>query len=414
MSILLRVAVFACALGLVAGCTSDDSSSESSTSSGAAPTVASADPEKAEAVLKVARDYMAEAHMKAVIVKVSIDGKEIVTQALGESMTGVPATVDMHFRNGAVAISYVSTLLMKLVEEQKVSLADKVSKYLPDLPHADRVTVGQLAQMTSGYEDFVLGNEEFGKQVYGNPFKAWTTEDQLALAVNKPLLYEPGTNWNYAHTNYVILGQVLEKATGETMADLLQEKVLDPLGLKNTVPNLTAEIPEPVLHAFTGERKSFLNIPADQPFYEESSFWNPSWTINHGAIQTTNISDLHDTAIALGTGKLLTPESYKLWATTDLRGKTTALPGCLTCREFGVEQTYGLGVWLIGDWLMQNPLFFGYSAAEAYLPQDKIAIAVAVTYAEEAFEGESVPNAGDVLWRKIGAVLAPDHVPPQK
>ena len=73
-------------------------------------------------------------------------------------MTGVPATTDMHFRNGAVAISYMSTLLLHLVDEKKVSLDDKVSKWLPDMPHADRVTLGQLAQMTSGYIDFVIGN----------------------------------------------------------------------------------------------------------------------------------------------------------------------------------------------------------------------------------------------------------------
>ena len=58
----------------------------------------------------------------------------MVTSASGESMTGVPATTDMHFRNGAVAISYVATLLLRLVDEKKVSLDDKLSKYLPGRP----------------------------------------------------------------------------------------------------------------------------------------------------------------------------------------------------------------------------------------------------------------------------------------
>jgi CubicO group peptidase (beta-lactamase class C family) len=74
-------------------------------------------------------------------------------------MTGVPATTDMHFRNGAVAISYVSTLLLQLVDEKKVSLDDKVSKWLPDIPYSDQVTLGQLAQMTSGYVDYVNTDE---------------------------------------------------------------------------------------------------------------------------------------------------------------------------------------------------------------------------------------------------------------
>ncbi len=77
----------------------------------------------------------------------------------------------MHFRNGAVAISYVSTLLLKLVDEKKVSLDDKLSKWLPDVPHADRVTLGQLAQMTSGYVDYVIGNTALNEALYANPFR---------------------------------------------------------------------------------------------------------------------------------------------------------------------------------------------------------------------------------------------------
>ena len=186
----------------------------------------STDPAKAEAVMRIVRDTMAQAHLKAVIVRVTVDGKEVVTQAVGESMTGVPATTDMHFRNGAVAISYVSTLLLELVDENKVSLDDKLSKWLPEVPNADRVTLGQLAQMTSGYRDYVIGNPEFEAALYANPFRQWTTHELLSFATSQPLLYEPGTNWNYAHTNYVLLGLALEKATGENMSKLLSDKVL--------------------------------------------------------------------------------------------------------------------------------------------------------------------------------------------
>ena len=65
-------------------------------------------------------------------------------------------------------------------------------------------------------------------------------------ATSQPLLYQPGTNWNYAHTNYVLLGLALEKASGQEMSKLLSEKVLQPLGLTNTNNNLTPEIPSPV------------------------------------------------------------------------------------------------------------------------------------------------------------------------
>ena len=179
------------------------------------------------------------------------------------------------------------------------------------MPNADRVTLGQLAQMTSGYVDYVIGNTEFEKALYEDPFRQWEPDQLLGFATSRPLLYEPGTNWNYAHTNYVLLGKALEKATGEDMPKLLEDKVLRPLGLTNTANSFTPEIPAPVLHAFTSERRAALKIPGGTPFYEESTYWNPSWTITHGAIQTTNIYDMEASAAGLGSGKLLSKESYE-------------------------------------------------------------------------------------------------------
>jgi CubicO group peptidase (beta-lactamase class C family) len=394
-----------CALLLLTGC-----------APGALPTdtpTSTTDTAKADAVMRIVRDTMAQEHLKAVIVRVTIDGKEVVTQALGESMTGVPATTAMHFRNGAVAISYVSTLLLKLVDEKKVGLDDKLSKWLPEIPNADRVTLRQLAQMTSGYVDYVIGNTAMNEALYANPFRHWTVHEMLGYAINKPLLYAPGTNWNYAHTNYVLLGLALEKATRQEMSKLLSDKVLRPLGLTNTANNLTPEIPSPVLHAFSSERRAFLKIPTDKPFYEESTFWDPSWTITHGAIQTSNIYDMEATAVGIGSGRLLTSDSYKAMVSTHLRGKTHKQPGCTTCDEMTDAYTYGLGIVISGNWLIQNPLFGGYGAIEAYLPSQKIAIAAAVTFAPEAFDDQGdYTNAADPLFRKIAAELAPEDAPP--
>lgn len=373
----------------------------------------SADRAKADAVLRVVQNFMAQAHLKAVIVRITLDGKEIVTRAVGDSMSGVPATPDMHFRNGAVAISYVSTLLLKLVDEKKLSLDDKLSKWLPDFPNAGRVTLGQLAQMTAGYPDYVIGNQQFETGLYANPFQQWITQDILGQISGRPLLYEPGSNWNYAHTDYVLLGLALEKATGRDMPTLLRDEVLGPLGLKATANSDTPEIPQPVLHAFSSERRAALKIPAGTPFYEESTYWNPSWTITHGAVQTTTIYDMEATAVGVGSGKLLTADSYKKMVSTALRGKTHAQPGCPTCFEQNEGYTYGLGIISSGDWLMQNPLFSGCAAVEAYLPAQKIAIAVAVTYAPEAFDDQgNYSNQADILFRKIGAVMAPSEAPP--
>ncbi|ORB66376.1 serine hydrolase domain-containing protein [Mycolicibacterium tusciae] len=407
MPVLRRLLVALCAIALTAGCTPGVPPAEPPA------TGANVDNAKADAVMRAVREAIADEHLKAVIVRVTVDGQEVVTDAVGESMTGVPAATNMHFRNGAVAISYVATLLLKLVDEQKVSLDDKLSKFLPEIPHADRVTLGQLAQMTSGYVDYVIGNTAMNEALYANPFRRWTVHDLLQYAIKKPLLYEPGTNWNYAHTNYLLLGLALEKATGQEMPKLLSDKVLRPLGLTNTVNSLTPEIPAPVLHAFSSERRAFLKIPPGTPFYEESTFWDPSWTITHGAIQTTDIYDMEATAAAIGSGRLLSTESYEKMVSTDLRGKTRKQPGCTTCDEMTDGYTYGLGIVISGNWLLQNPLMSGYSAIEAYLPSQKIAIAVAATYLPEAFDDQGdYTNAADTVFRKIGAVLAPDDAPP--
>jgi CubicO group peptidase (beta-lactamase class C family) len=371
------------------------------------------DTAKVDAITRIIEQTMAEQHLKAVITRVTLEGRDLLTRAFGDSMTGVPATTAMHFRNGAVAISYVSTLLLRLVDRGKVSLDDKLSKWLPEVPNSERVTLGQLAQMTSGYVDYVIGNTEFSKALYEAPFRQWEPDQLLGFATSRPLLYDPGTNWNYAHTNYVLLGKALEKATGEDMPTLLSDEVLKPLGLTNTANSFTPEIPAPVLHAFTSERREALGIPSGTPFYEESTYWNPSWTITHGAIQTTNVYDMEASAAAIGSGKLLSKESYEKMVSTDLRGKTRAQPGCTTCAELNDVYTYGMGIVISGDWLLQNPLFAGEAGVMAYLPSKKIAIAVAVTYEPEAFDEQgNYVNAADVLFRAIGRELAPEDAPP--
>lgn len=418
-----RLVLLILGLSLVAACSSTGSSGAPATtvSSQTTQVPASADPAKEATVDATVQKAMTDLHLRSAIVRVTIDGEEIITKAYGESMTGVPATTDMNFRNGAVAISYVSTALLQLVDEGKVSLDDKVSTWLPEIPHSDEVTLGQLAQMTSGYTDYVIGNEEVDAMLYADPFRQWTPEELLATVVSKPLLYPPGTNWNYAHTNYVILGLALEKITGTPMEELLQERVLGPLGLDSTSGNdSTPAIPEPVLHAFTSERRSALGIPEGTDFYEESTFWNPSWTITRGAIQTTDIYDLNDTAVAIGTGKLLSPESFEKMTSNDLIGRTTTLPGCATCTVQSERYAYGLGLTITGDWFTQAPLFSGQAGAFAYLPSQKVAIAVAVTVTDDAFteDGSYKPelqgNPADVLWRDIATALVPDDAPPSR
>lgn len=366
--------------------------------------------ERAEIIVKLAREAMKKYDLNAVIVRVTIDGKELLTEALGESMAGVPATKDMHFRNGAVAFSYITTLLLQLVDENKAALDDKLSKWFPDLPRADRVTLKMLANMTSGYADYVL-DEDMIADNYDDPFRIWTPEELVAFGVFKPLLFDPGTNWSYSHTGYVILGQVLEKISGRPLAELMQDRIFKPLDLNHTKSSITAEIPSPTLHAFSSERRHALGVPPEARFYEESTFWNPSWTTAPGAVQTTDIYDLTKTAEAVGTGALVSHYSHRAQVGPELVGFGSQTPECPTCRALDKEHAYGLGVFLRGPWILQPPLFGGYAATGAYHPEEKITIGVVTTFGEDSFDDKGAYKFGNVaetLFAAIAAYLVPD------
>ena len=341
---------------------------------------------QAAEIRSIVRSAMAADHLRSVIVRVTVGNTPVITQAFGSSLTGVPATTSMNFRNGAVAFSYVATLLMEFVDEHKLSLSDPISKWEPTLPEASQVTVKMLANMTSGYPDYVT-DPAFLAAFNADPFHAFTAPERLTYAFSRPISFPPGTNRGYAHTNYLILGEILSKVGGKPLATLLRDKVLRPLGLNHTVAEATAEIPSPVLHAFSSERRVPLGIPPTTSFYEESTYWNPIWGTPIGANETTTIYDMTKTAAGVGSGVLLSKSSYQAMTGPNLLGFGTRQADCSCFPQTNVYN-YGIGIVRSGSWLLQNPLYGGYAATEAYLPSKKIAIAAAVTFAPGAFDAE--------------------------
>ena len=144
-------------------------------------------------------------------------------------------------------------------------------------------------------------------------------------------------------------------------------------------------IQRPVLHAFSSERREAMGIPPSEPFYQDFTYWNPSWTLAEGAVQTTNIYDMTATADAIGTGSLLSPELHTAQVAPSLIGFGHQEDGCPTCHTLDTVYSYGIGVVISGSWILQNPLFGGYGSVEAYLPSQKLAIALAVTFEPAAF-----------------------------
>jgi D-alanyl-D-alanine carboxypeptidase len=336
-------------------------------------------------IVAIARAAMKQHDLHAVILGVWIDKKPVVTVALGQSMTGVPATTHMHFRIGSIAIAYLTTLLLQLVDQKRVSLDDKLSKWLPSLPHADSITLGMLAESRSGYPDYEK-SPALAKALDADPFREFSQQELIRMGTPQKLLYKPGTSWSYAHTNFVILGEALQTITGKPVARLMQEQILAPLGLHDTDSPSTPDIRPPVLHAFDSERGR----------YEESTYWNPSWTLARGAIMTSNIYDVGKSAIAIGTGALLSPRSHR----------EQIFPRSLLSRPH--KAYYGMGVFIVNSWILQNPLFSGYQAIMAYLPSKKIAIAITSTLGEKSSPST---NYSTLMLQAIGKYLAPSQPP---
>ncbi|MEV4430373.1 serine hydrolase domain-containing protein [Streptomyces sp. R-07] len=366
------------------------------------PCTASRLPDRGPArdILRIAEQAKADMGLKSVILRVSADGREVVTTALGESMTGVPATPAMHFRNGNIAISYMGTALLRLVDQGKVGLDDPVAPWLPGLKDGDRITLRMLAASTTGLVDYVR-LPAFQQAVGADPFRQWTADELVKLSTSQERWYEPGTNWSYSHANFLLLGAALEKITGTRLDVLLQRQILGPLGLRETRNSFTPDIPEPVLHAFSSDRGT----------YEESTFWNPSWTTAPGAVETTDICDLERSAAGIGSGRLLSRASYEELlnpGTVGLGHATDKCPPtvCLTQTEATHD---GMGVLVLGDWVAQHPLFFGYSASQAYLPSERLSIAVSTTNGPDAQDSHSA----HVIAQRIAAALTPDHPIPE-
>ncbi|WP_329222753.1 beta-lactamase family protein [Streptomyces sp. NBC_01485] len=351
---------------------------------------------QARQVLDIVRRAKKELDLKAALVKVTLDGREVVTGAVGESLTDVPATPAMHFRTGSVGIAFMGTVLLQLVDEGKADLDAPVSRWLPDLPHGDKITLRMLGDSTSGLHDYVT-DPVFLKKLYADPWQHWTPKEVVGISLSHPLWYEPGTNWSYSHANFVLLGRALEKISGTPLDRLLHERIMGPLDLRNTRNNDTALIPPPVLHAYDSERGT----------YEESTFFNPSWTTAPGAVLTQDICDLARSGQAIGSGELLSRAAFRTQlnpGTVGLGHPTDTCPATV-CLPMTEDFHFGVGVVVVNGWVVQNPSFFGYAAVMAYEPHKRLSIAVSTTVGPNAPGG----NTAQTIVERIATLLDPQH-----
>ena len=320
----------------------------------------------------------------AVILGVWRDGKPLLVGALGDSQTGVSATVAMHHRAGNISAAMLTTVFLQEVDAHKLALTDKLSKWYPNLPAANEITLQMLANGTSGYNHYPI-LDSFQKAFYANPFKRWNIDDVIAYGTAGGPLFTPGTNYKFSDTSLLILSQVLAKATGKSVAQLIKTGVLDRLGMKGTTPPTTPALPEPILHSFTNERG----------VWEEATFWDPSWTSYAGGMGS-NQEDIRRFIEAVGTGKLLSKASHKAQL-----APTTAGLGTNTAARY-----YAMGMAVVNGWLFTNPSLQGYRGAIGYLPSKKLTIVIYNTLTPRA--DPDVPQATQ-LFEALSAILSPSQ-----
>ncbi len=136
----------------------------------------------------------------------------------------------MRFKIASNSKQIAATATVLLAEEHKLSLDDPVSRYLPGLTRGDDITIRQLLSHTSGYQDYFPLD-------YVAPFmvRNITPGGILDIWAKKPLDFEPGTRWQYSNTNYVIIGQIIEKITGKPLIDFLRIRIFEPLGMHSPI-----------------------------------------------------------------------------------------------------------------------------------------------------------------------------------
>ncbi|MEV6521825.1 serine hydrolase domain-containing protein [Longispora sp. NPDC051575] len=270
------------------------------------------------------------------------DGRRVERLASGvaELDRHRPAPVDGRFRIGSVTKTFASTVALQLVGERRLALDDSVERWLPGtVPNGRNITVRQLLNHTSGlynYTDEVLVSPE---QVVRDRYKRYTPRQLVALAAAHDPLFAPGTAWSYSNTNYVLVGLVIEKATGRSFEAEVRRRIVRPLGLRDTdLPGDDPSIGGPHAHGYLQVDDRPVDITAlnVSSAYAAGEILSTTRDLNtfYAALldgrllRPAQLAELRTTAFdsgyGLGIGKVALPCGAEVW------GHTGGIPGYLT------------------------------------------------------------------------------------
>jgi D-alanyl-D-alanine carboxypeptidase len=320
----------------------------------AAPARAELSPEAKSRIDAAVSQILSSTKVPSASIAVVKDGRIAYLQAYGQARLSPPmeATPQMQYSVGSISKQFTAAAVLLLAQDGKLTLDDPVSKYLPDLTRASEVTIRMLLSHTSGYQDF--WPEDY---VMTSMMVPTTAQHILDVWAKRSLDFDPGTQWQYSNTNYVIAGRIVEQVSGMPLIDLLKKRVFLPLGMDNVYDSDAAKLPatDP-----TGYERHALGPPRPSP--QEGA----GWMFAAGELAMP----AHDLAlwdISLIDRSLLEPASYEQMFTPVLL-------------KSGADTGYGLGVDLgkrEGHKIIEHSgEVSGFVSENVVFPDDRAAIVV--------------------------------------
>lgn len=263
------------------------------------------------AIDKIAREDIDNKKVAAYSVAIVKDGDLALARGYGwaDLENDVPASAETVYRLGSITKQFTALAVMQLVEQNKLSLDDELTKFLPDYPTAGhKVTVRHLLNHTSGIQSYT-SQKEFHLQMR----RDLSHDDLLALFKDKPFDFEPGVKWRYNNSGYYLLGMIIEKVSGEKYDRYLADHIFQPLGMTATRYGHMRPL---IRHRAMGYRASLGELVNDDPM----SMNQPGAA---GAL-VSNVLDLVKWHQALEDGALLSAASYEaMYTPTKLSDGTT-------------------------------------------------------------------------------------------
>ncbi len=324
------------------------------TSTGLTQTPSTLPPELRQKIDQAAHEVLANTGVPSASVAIVKDGKIAYLQGYGDARIEprTPARPEMRYSIGSVSKQFTATAILLLQEQGKLSLDDKVAKFLPDLTRANEVSIHELLSQTSGYQDY--WPQDYVPPLMLQPI---TTDRILDRWARKPLDFDPGTKWQYSNTNYAIAGVIVEKVSGMPLVDFLHKNIFDPLGMKTVINTDQASLAD-------ADPTGYLRYALGplRPAPKEGKGW-----LFAIAELTMTASDLARWDISIIDQTVLKPASYKELGTEVLL-------------KNGVGTRYGLGVYVTSDSgrrvLSHDGEVSGFTAQNNVYPDERSAIVV--------------------------------------